>query len=433
MPSAKRPPDYRNLAAARGLVWLGKVAPGTRHLTPWRCRAQGHVFERTYNLVQALKGCPICSGRVRKTPADYHALAKERGMRWIGTAAPTTNDLTDWQCAQGHRFTSRYTSLQQGVGCAICSSRVRKTAEDYQALARARRLSWLAKRAPMTRHKTAWSCAHGHRFTASYNTIQQGHGCPTCAGNRPPTAAAFRRAGKTHNLVWLGPLVTRRSARTRWRCVNGHIWETCLSTVANSQGCPRCRPPRRGAADYRVLAERHRLTWLGPLPDTVTQKTQWQCTQGHTFSTRYDLIRRGSGCPVCAGHLRKTDADYRAMARTRKLTWLGPAVRRTAQKTRWRCRRGHVFASPYNTLREGHGCPTCAGNARKTAADYRALARARKLRWIGPEAPRSVGSKSVWECSLGHRWATRYNSIQQGSGCPECQGRRPRPIPVSRR
>ncbi len=433
MPARKQPEDYRDLATARGLIWRDKVAPGTRNLTPWRCRAEGHVFERTYNLVQALKGCPICSGRLRKTPADYHALAEERGMRWLGPKVSTTNDLTEWQCVQGHRFTSRYTSLQQGFGCAICSNRVRKSARDYRALARAHRLTWLEKRPPLTRQKTLWRCAQGHRFTATYNTLQQGHGCPTCAGNRPPTAADFRRAGQLHDLVWLGPLVANRRAKSRWRCANGHVWETALNTVADGQGCPRCRPPRRDDSDYRALARRRGLTWLGPLPATVTEKTKWRCAQGHTFATRYDLIRRGSGCPQCAGHLRKTDADYRAMGRERKLTWLGPSVARTAQKTRWRCRRGHVFAAPYNTLRAGHGCPTCAGNARKTAADYRALARARKLRWIGPEVPRSVSLKSLWACSLGHRWATRYNSIQQGSGCPECQGRRPQPIPSGRR
>jgi hypothetical protein len=31
-----------------------------------------------------------------------------------------------------------------------------------------------------------------------------------------------------------------------------------------------------------------------------------------------------------------------------------------------------------------------------------------------------VAVKTTWECSLGHRWQQRYNTIQQGSGCPEC-------------
>lgn len=150
------------------------MAPGTRHLTPWRCRAQGHVFERTYNLVQALKGCPICSGRVRKTPADYHALAKERGMRWIGTAAPTTNDLTDWQCAQGSSF--HQPVYVAAARCWLCDlfKPGAQDGEDYQVLLRARRLE-LASQA-----------------RADYFVTRPPGAARTVIASRPPTTPSNR-------------------------------------------------------------------------------------------------------------------------------------------------------------------------------------------------------------------------------------------------
>lgn len=420
MPARKTPEDYHNLAADRGLVWLGETPPGSQRPTTWRCLAAQHVFERTYNLVTALKGCPLCSGRVRKTPEDYHTLARAHGLTWLGPAVNTTREETRWRCGAGHVFAARYTTLQQGSACPHCAGRASKTFSDFAALARAQGLTWLGRRARATREKTSWRCAQGHRFSASFNGVQAGHGCPVCAGNAPLTDADYRRAGRAHGLTWLGPRPKRARLPARWRCRRGHLWVAPLSTVLRGKGCPACRPPRRTTADYRALARSRGLTWVGPLPATVQDKTQWRCKHGHVFSTRYALIRRGTGCPRCSGHGARTALDYRELARARGLTWLGPEVRQTNHKTTWQCRKQHRFSAGYNTVQGGHGCPVCAGNAPKAARDYRALARSRKFKWIGPELPRAVSVKTTWECSLGHRWQQRYNTIQQGSGCPAC-------------
>jgi len=38
----------------------------------------------------------------RKTPADYEALARERGFIWLGREVPNATTATGWQCGQGH-------------------------------------------------------------------------------------------------------------------------------------------------------------------------------------------------------------------------------------------------------------------------------------------------------------------------------------------
>ena len=481
MPRRKVPRDYRALARSRGLIWLGTEPPGTQRLTTWRCRKHGHVFERTYNRILAIQGCSICSGRVSKTPADYHALAHERGFRWLGPTVATTRVNTRWRCAQGHTFTARYSTIQQGSGCPHCGRRAPKDRADYETLARRRRLTWLGPLPATIRFKTRWRCSKGHGFPATYNTIQQGHGCPTCAGNRPPTAADYRQAGRAQGLTWIGPPGANRRARSRWRCRHGHIWETVLGTVERGHGCPWCRVTvRKTETDFRALARERRLTWLGKRAVKTSEKTTWRCSKGHFFDTTYSILLQGSGCPTCAGHGRKTPADFRAVAKNLRLTWLGPEVESTTEKTSWQCAAGHRFQSTYAAVRSGHGCRICAGNAprtaadyrragrrrgitwlgplgantavktrwrcrkghlwvttlavivnghqcprclgraRKTEADYRALARRREITWIGPTLPRNTMTPTLWECARGHRWRQRFQSVQQGSGCPTC-------------
>jgi hypothetical protein len=53
----------------------------------------------------------------KKMPADYHALAEKRDFRWLGPEVPNAATKTGWECHQGHRWETTYSSIQQGTGC----------------------------------------------------------------------------------------------------------------------------------------------------------------------------------------------------------------------------------------------------------------------------------------------------------------------------
>ena len=178
-------------------------------------------------------------------------------------------------------------------------------------------------------------------------------------------------------------------------------------------------PPRRTPADYRALAEARGLRWLGPEVAGTRAKTTWTCPQGHEWRTTYASVRAGSGCPICAGNAPKTPEDYVALAERRGFRWLGPVVPNNCTPTGWQCPRGHQWQTPYASVRSGTNCPICVGNRRKTPDDYRALAESRGLRWIGPEVG-DVFTPTGWECRQGHRWQTAYQNIRRAGSCPAC-------------
>jgi hypothetical protein len=169
------------------------------------------------------------------------------------------------------------------------------------------------------------------------------------------------------------------------------------------------------------LAKTRGLKWVGPTVTSCLTKTTWQCARRHRFQTTYHSIQQGTVCPVCSGRQRKTPEDYRQMAAKRGWRWLGPEVTNVMTKTRWRCSLGHEWLMYYNDILQGHGCPIC-NSGRKTPAHYHQLAIECGLRWLGPEVP-NVRTETRWRCSRGHRWATTYNAIQQGRGCPVCRKR----------
>jgi len=121
----------------------------------------------------------------------------------------------------------------------------------------------------------------------------------------------------------------------------------------------------------------------------------------------------------------KDENDYRALAKERGFVWLGQCAGPTISTTMWRCGLGHIFAARYNSIQQGRGCIYCAGRATKTSDDYNLLARSAELVWLGPEVTNNH-TKTNWRCCAGHVWATDYDHIQRGHKCFHCSKQVPK-------
>jgi hypothetical protein len=293
-----------------------------------------------------------------KTPHDYQILAQRLGYTWLGPLPPRSTDKTRWLCNNQHEFETSYATIRHGHGCNICAGNRPKTPEDYHGLARTKGFSWLGPFPRSTTHKTRWQCNGGHEFTSSYNLLLY-HGCNICMTNRPKTPD-----------------------------------------------------------DYRALAHSKGLSWLGPLPQGVRQPTTWQCDQGHEFEMSYTVLARPkNGCNECSGQRQKTPKDYHYIAKERGFEWLGPLPQSTSDKTQWLCRNGHIWETSYTAIAyAGHDCAHCASRTRKTEADYHARAARYGHIWLGPY-PASTHEKTTWRCTCGHTWETSYNGLR---GCRKC-------------
>lgn len=422
----KTPADYKALAAARGFIWLGPEAPNTYTKTGWQC-GQKHRWQATYSQIKIGSNCPRCAreaqfgrSRMPKTSADYHALAAERGFTWLGPEAANVTHKTRWTCGAGHTWWACYANIQTGRGCPYCARVARKTPKDYEALAGKRGIVWLGPEAPNAHTTTTWQCSQGHRWEADYSHISGGHGCPYCTGVIPIPPADYHALASQRGFTWLGPEVANVASKTWWQCGQGHTWPAAYSHIRRGRGCPYCGGnSSKTPTDYHNLARERGFVWLGPETSTTRVKTTWQCGRGHQWQATYTRIWSGAGCPYCAGRIRKAPADYEALARQRGFVWLGPEAPNAKTTTTWQCQYGHQWQTTYSHIRQGTGCPYCAGGAPKTPTDYEALAEARGFVWLGPETSTTM-LKTTWQCSRGHRWQAHYHSIRNGSGCPDC-------------
>lgn len=263
----------------------------------------------------------------------------------------------------------------------VSHSRGQKAPADYHALASCKGMKWLGPYTGKTIDRTMWECPKGHRFSMSYSSLRKpNHGCLECGRHQPEDYHA-RAAAFGH--IWLGPEVPTSMTKTRWRCANGHEWETAFQAL---RGCPHCWHEHSGDAfrhtadDYRLLATRNGCEWLGPEVTSVREQTRWRCPLGHEWFASYSYILGGYGCKVCACAARAEQRrikpeQYHEMAVKCGLVWLGPEVRAIKEKTWWQCAAGHKWHATYNVLQQGQNCPECQDlvNGRRASKPQRAL------------------------------------------------------------
>lgn len=155
------------------------------------------------------------------------------------------------------------------------------------------------------------------------------------------------------------------------RCSNNHVWEVrpChvlsrkpTKVLSSNHGCPYCVGVRRDNSMYLDELKKHGILHE-PLEEYQNSLTKilHRCPSGHEWSTTPSRILQGHGCPICYGNVRKTTAEYcqELLEKSIDATPLEP-YKTALTKLLHRCSEGHEWsATPHNILR-GSRCPECA-------------------------------------------------------------------------
>lgn len=112
---------------------------------------------------------------------------------------------------------------------------------------------------------------------------------------------------------------------------------------------------RKTRSDYKRIGSNRGFSWVGEEePESTLHITKWMCGKGHLFTARYADIYWGRGCPECSLRSRKTDEDYRRMARAHGITYVGPLPHNRNELTWWKIPGANEepFQASYKSLHE---------------------------------------------------------------------------------
>ncbi|MFK0401997.1 zinc-ribbon domain-containing protein [Microbacterium sp. NPDC090225] len=309
-------------------------------------------------------------------------------------------------------------------------------------------------------------CALGHRFSTSTRTIsgyRASDGCKFCARRAP--LAGFNTLADTHPHLaaeWhpvrnkdLRPehVLSGSSWTVHWLCPSGHSYPKTVVERTRGVNCGVCAnylvDPHTNslAVTHPELASQWHPTKNGettPMMITAGSNDEywWLCADGHDFSLRPIIRKRGKGCTVCNG---------RALHRTTTLKATHPAVAAlwhpslngdigpddigagSGKRTYWLCERGHVS---HRVVRSVVGRPTCEecvdrvdDPAESMSVTHPHLAAEFHPTRNGSITPEKILAgtrlKLWWRCARGHEWPATGKKRVTGAGrCLVCANRR---------
>jgi predicted GNAT superfamily acetyltransferase len=253
MPAKLTIEHAQNLANSRGFKFLSLEFKNTSTKHLWECNKR-HEWSVSYHSIHKGSGCPHCVGRAKKTIQDAHEFAKIRGYKFLSFEFINVSTNHLWGCDKGHQWSASYNSIQQGSGCPNCKGLAKKTIQDAKDLAESRGYKFLSPEFKGTNKKYLWGCEQRHKWCALYARIYQGSSCPYCAGKK--TIQDAQDLAEIRGYKFLSPEFKGSMAKHLWGCVKGHNWSSCYSSIQQGRGCPICSDKTRGEKLTRYCFEK---------------------------------------------------------------------------------------------------------------------------------------------------------------------------------
>jgi Zn finger protein HypA/HybF involved in hydrogenase expression/predicted GIY-YIG superfamily endonuclease len=255
-----------------------KVIAGTHKKLQWRCK-KNHIWSAPGSGRKAGDGCPVCDNK--QVLVGYNDLATthpefaKEADGWDPKKIITgSHKRLNWKCKSGHTWVATAHSRQN---CPVCSNQ--KLLVGYNDLATTH--PELAKQADGwnpekviagTHKKLRRKCTQGHVWTATGSGRSRGIGCPVCSNQK--LLVGYNDLATTHPELakqadgWdPKKVIAGTQKKLRWKCSEGHKWETAGSVRTSGSNCPSCATsgfnPNQNAFVYFLIQPIWELYQIG--------------------------------------------------------------------------------------------------------------------------------------------------------------------------
>jgi len=328
----------------------------------WQCE-EGHIWKaKPADIKTSKTWCPYCAGR-HQTIEDMQKIAKERRGSCLSEQYINAKTKLQWQCSEGHTWNATPNSTKNGQWCPACARKrsgnsQRLTIEEMQKIAKERRGRCLSTEYVNTHTKLQWQCDTGHIWTATPNTIKNGHWCPYCAGSAKLTIEEMQKIAEERGGWCLSSNYINNSTHIWWQCGTGHIWMAKPGSIKHGTWCPYCAGRHQTIEDMQQIARERGGCCLSERYILAKTRLKWQCSEGHIWNAIPQDIKSGTWCPYCAGR-HQTIEDMQQIARERGGRCLSERYITSMTKLKWQCSEGHTWMAMPNKIKHGRWCPRC--------------------------------------------------------------------------
>ena len=424
--------DMQLIARDHGGKCLSKEYIDTETPLAWMCE-RGHTWDSPYSILRQGGWCVQCSkGQRLEVMQEF---AKEKGGKCLSTVYINSDTKLKWGCNKGHTWDALYGNMRHAA--AWCRQCARKEEQEKQLeklikLAKAKGGKCLSIVYIDKVSKLQWQCSNGHTWYARGSIVRKRDWCYQCTREkfRQKNFKAFQKFAEKKGGKLLSGQFIDWNLKLKWRCSEGHVWEADAAQIKNNRTwCPYCAGKAKHTLDEACkLAQRLGGKCLSSSYINSLTNLKWQCAYGHVWMACYaSTYNRGSWCPKCAGKLKHTISEMKALAISRGGKCLSSKYVNSLTKLRWQCRHGHEWEAIPSGIIGGYWCGACADkvNAEKRRNDisiYQKIAKDRGGKLLSKEYI-NISTHMTWQCSKGHTWQAKPGNVQNDHNwCPYCAG-----------
>lgn len=205
----------------------------------------------------------------------------------------------------------------------------------------------------------------------------------------------------------------------RFQCHRGHVWDADAEKVIGGAWCPRCKRVERHFSEVKESVEKRNGKVLSEFRNSRTP-IEIECDRGHRWKASSTAILRGGWCRKCHFAARScTLEDMIALAKKRGGLCLSSEYRNNRVKLRWQCSAGHEWMAKPNSVQQGGWCPKCAGTAKSSLEEMQKLAWSRNGVCLSLRYENQT-SKLTWMCEKKHVWRAVPSNVKSGAWCRIC-------------
>lgn len=340
----------------------------------FRC-PRGHVTARgAIQIVHYTPSCPTC--RQDEQLAKLAGIAEAAGGRLLSKVYAGRTAAYHLVCGAGHTFTKSADKLHEGSWCRQCAHRQHsERMRDPDGMARMREAAAARGGECLTSVYTKlvdryrFRCAASHEWETVGHEVVRGAWCRLCANSdkseaylRKDGLARLRRLAKEKRGVCLSTEYTGSKALYRFRCSEGHEWETLGARIVRGGWCLACRHEsmRFGLDRMHEIAAGHGGRCLSTEYRNTTTRVEWECAQGHRWLALPSSAVLGHWCAICSRERVKLGIDrMREVAVERGGRCISKVYVNSSTRLEWECGHGHRWLATPNTITQGHWCARC--------------------------------------------------------------------------
>ena len=145
------------------------------------------------------------------------------------------------------------------------------------------------------------------KYVAIFSEKKTGNLCKSCNGKRPKhnkklSSHDYALMELKTGYIHLGDIPNLSIGKSLWGCNKcNNQWLVSFNKLAQGRRCPRCCGRyERTENDYRILGEKMGVTFIGPIPKRVDEKTNWLCKCGRRIKIDWQHVERGQNCKPCS-------------------------------------------------------------------------------------------------------------------------------------